>query len=195
MAEKITLGAHDVDVYPQRHAYLTNRLGGYVDRLAGSDLDISDAKGVFDLLGGESYDLLAVLLPQYAKRCPKYEYLGYGSEAAYEAGEYDENEDKSPTFEEIINAFEVSARVQRFDTLKILSKVFDPKLLRAWVNERMATALTQHVSSPSAQDGATPSTNSGALSPTPTESTDSPSNGSSPSSEPTHDEPQPSVTV
>lgn len=189
MTEKIKLGEHEVDVFPQRHAYLTNKLGKYVDRLAGSDLDFSDAAGVAVFLGSEAYDLLSVLLPQYGKRCPRYEFCGYGSQQALEAGEYQENADKSPTFEEIIEAFSVSARVQRFDTLKVLGKVVDPKLLRGWINARLAETLANSASLQSVKDGAPALTTSSAKSPTSTVSEDSPSRASNFSGEPTQDEP------
>ena len=175
MTETITLGDHELECYPQRHAYLTNKLSKYVDRLAASDLDISDASGLATFLGSEAYDLLSVLIPQYGKRCPRYEFLGFESQEACDVGEYDEELDKSPTFEQIIEAFTVSARVQRFDTLKILGKVFDPKLIRGWINAQVATALTNSASLPSAQDGSETSTTSGETSPTLTASTDSPS--------------------
>lgn len=175
MTETITLGDHELEVFPQRHAYLTNKLGKYIDRLAASDLDISDASGLTSFLGSEAYDLLGVLVPQYGKRCPRYEFLGFASQAACDAGDYNEELDKSPTFEQIIEAFTVSARVQRFDTLKILGKVFDPKLIRGWINAQLATALTNSASLHSAQDGSETSTSSGGTSPTLTESTASPS--------------------
>lgn len=175
MADKITLGEHEIEVFPQRHAYLTNKLGKYVQKLAESDLDLGDASGVASFLGGEAYDLLAVLLPQYAKRCPRYEFLGFDSQEACDKDEYDEDKDKSPTFPEIVNAFTVSATVQRFDTLKLLGKVFDPKLLRGWMNAQIAEALDNSRSLQSARDGAETLTSSTAKSPTSPVSADSPS--------------------
>lgn len=183
MTEKITLGDHELDVFPQRHAYLTNKLGKYVQKLAASDLDLGDATGVAVFLGSEAYDLLTVLIPQYGKRCPRYEFLGFDSQEACDAGEYDEDKDKSPTFPEIVNAFTVSARVQRFDTLKVLGKVFDPNLLRGWINAQMATALDKSLSLQSARDGAETLTSSSAKSPTSTPSADSPSPVSTSSAE------------
>jgi hypothetical protein len=184
MADKVTLGDHEVDVYPQRHAYLTNKLSKYVTKLAASDLDIGDAGGVASFLGGEAYDLLSVLIPAYGKRCPRFEFLGYDSQEAFEHDEYDEDKDKSPTFDQIIEAFAVSARVQRFDSLKALGKVIDPKLIRGWINKELAIRLTSSVRLPSAQDGVGPLTSSGATSPTSTASAASPSPDSKPSPEP-----------
>jgi hypothetical protein len=174
-SEKVTLGDHELDVYPQRHAYLTNKLSKYIDQIAEASSEMGDAASFVRFLGNEAYDLLIVLIPQYGKRCPKYEFLGYGSQEACDAGEYDEAEDKSPTFEEIINAFTVASRIQRFDTLKILGKVFDPNLVRGWINAQLATHLSKSVSLQSAPDGVGTLTSSGATSPTSTERTDSPS--------------------
>lgn len=188
MLETIKLGAHELDVFPQRHAYLTNKLSKYVDRLTTSGTDISDARGLTSFLGSEAYDLLIALIPQYEKRCPRYEFMGYASQAACDAGDYEEEHDKSPTFDEIIEAFTVSARVQRFDTLKILGSIFDPKMMRGWINAQMATALTRSASLPSVQDGADPLTSSGTNGRTSVESTDSPSPDSKPSHEPTAQE-------
>jgi hypothetical protein len=179
MHEKVTLGAHEVDVYAQRHAYLSNKLSGFFQELTTMETDVNDAADVVTLLGDRTYDLLAVVLPQYAKRCPKYEFAGYASQEAYEHGDYVEEADRSPSFPEMVNAFEVAARINRFDVLKILGKVFDPNLLRAWVNEQVASAiLNSSAKLPATNTGSGTSTSSGAKSPTSTENEDSPSGDS-----------------
>lgn len=170
--DKIKLGSHELDVYPQRHAYLTNKLGTYVDRLAGSDLELSDAAGLAAFLGSEAYDLLIILIPQYGKRCPRYEFLGFTSQEAADKNEYIEENDESPTFHEIIEAFTVSAQVQRFDTLKILGKVIDPKLIRGWINAKLAETLEKSASLQSLNAGAETQTSSSQKSPTSTVSAD-----------------------
>lgn len=176
--ETVTLGDHEVDVYPQRHAYLTNKLAAFFRELVETDTDINDAAGVVTLLGDRAYDLLGVVLPQYTKRCPLYEFRGYSSESAMEEGLYDERSDKSPSFPEMVGAFETAASVNRFDVFAVLGKVIDPKLLKTWINSKVAEAIsTASVSLPAAKDGAA-STSSGPSSPTSTESGDSPSRGS-----------------
>jgi hypothetical protein len=188
MHEKVTLGAHEVDVYAQRHAYLTNKLAGFFQELTAADVDATNAADVVTLLGDRTYDLLGVVLPQYTKRCPKYEFAGYGSQEAYEHGDYVEELDKSPSFPEMVNAFEVAAQVNRFDVLKVLGKVFDANMLKTWVNSQIADAiLTSSASLPATSDGSPGSTSSGAKSPTSTENEGSPSDGSPPSLRPVSD--------
>lgn len=101
---------------------------------------------------------------------------------------YDEREDKSPSFPEIANAFEVAVVVNRFDALKILGKLVDPTMARRWVNLRLAEAIqsTPSLSSPS-PSGALPSTSSGTTVPTSTGSGDGPGLGSTDSPMPTDD--------
>lgn len=181
--EKVTLGDHEVDVYPQRHAYLTNKLASFFGELVQTDTDVDDAAAVVKLLGDRTYDLLGVVLPQYTKRCPRWEFAGYGSQEAFDNREYDERQDKSPSFPEMVNAFETAARVNRFDVLKVLGKVIEPKMMKAWINSKIAEAISSDsASSPATRAGSPASTSSGATSPATTENGDSPSPGSSPSS-------------
>lgn len=184
--EKVTLGEHEVDVYPQRHAYLSNKLQAFFkDLIVDGGADISDASALIGMLDDRAYDLLEVVMPQYCKRCPKYEFAGYGSQAAYEAQEYDEREDKSPSFPEIVNAFEVAARINRFNVLKIIGNVIDPKLLKTWINSQMAERLSSaSASSLSSRAGSEASTSSGTTDPTSTENEGSPSPGSEDSPRP-----------
>lgn len=140
----IDMGAHTgIPVYAQRHAYLTNKLAGFFRGLTELDASLDGPEDLVPLLGDQAYDLLTVVVPTYTKRCPKYEFCGYGSQEAYDLREYDESEDQSPDFPQILNAFEVSAEVNRFDVLKTIAKVVDPKLLKQWINTQLAIAISK----------------------------------------------------
>ncbi len=175
MDPSVKLGAHDIPVYAQRHAYLTNRLARFFVGLSAlqGEADISDIGDLIPLLGDQAYDLLCAVIPTYAKRCPKYEFCGYGSLEAFAAREYDEELDCSPSFPEILTAFQVAAEVNRFDVLKTLAKVVDPKLLKSWINTQLAVAISNaSLSSPAPAGGSATSTDSGTTTPTSTESGD-----------------------
>ena len=99
--QTITLGDHPgIPVVPQRHARLRHQLSPEdFERLMSSDY------------AAESYRLLCVLIPAIKDTMPLWEYEGYGSQEAMDAGEYHEESDRSPTTDEIINAFEVAFQV------------------------------------------------------------------------------------
>jgi hypothetical protein len=180
---EVILGGKSVPVYPQRHAYLSNRLGKFIDLLSGQADDLDSVQAVVGILGDSVYDLLSALIPSLSKRITKYEWAGYGSQEAYDKGEYDEREDNSPTVPEIIGAFEEAIRVNRFDVFKALGQFVDPKALRAslslWIAEQVSTASP---SLPSISDGSTQSTSSGTTVPTSedSEQPQSPSESESP---------------
>jgi len=139
---EVQLGSHTVPCYPQRHAYLTNRVGKFVDRLAGGADDLGGISDVVGLLGDSAYDVLCALIPNLSKRMPRYEFAGYGSQDAYDAKDYDPELDKSPTFPEIVEAFETAIAVNRFDVFKALKGLVDPKMLKAdvslWISEQIS---------------------------------------------------------
>lgn len=171
MHATVNIGEHkDVPVYGQRHAYLTNKLAGFFSNLTQLDTSIDKPDDLVLLLGDQAYDLLAIVIPTYAKRCPRYEFAGYSSQAAMDNNEYDEDADKSPTFDEILTAFEVAATANRFDVIKTLAKVVDPKLLKSWVNTQIAVAISNaSANSPAPATGSETSTGSGTTAPTSTE--------------------------
>ena len=168
---EVTLGDHTLPVYAQRHAYLANRLGRFIDSLLEGMQEI-DAAGLLNTLQEQSYELLCVLIPNLEKRCPEYEFRGFSSREALEAGDYDEHADKSPTLPEIREAFTVAARVNAFDVLAHLKGIIDPSLLRGVVNAQLAEAIS---GSPSLQNsrsanGTSDSTSSGTTPPATTAS-------------------------
>jgi len=168
---EVTLGDHTIPVYAQRHAYLLNRLGRFISDLQASAGDV-EGDVLLAFLQARSYELLCALMPNLDKRLPEYEYRGYGSREAMEAGDYDEHVDKSPTLPEIRHALEVASTVNGFDVLVHLKALIDPKLVRGWLSAQVAEAiLASSPSSPSANGGSA-STSSGTTPPTSTASTD-----------------------
>ena len=173
---------HVLACHPQRHAYIENRVGKFGDLLVGAtDLEGADVASVVSMLGSRAYDLLCALVPNLGKHVPEWEFRGYGSREAYEAGEYVESEDRSPTFPQIVAAFETAIKVNRFDVFKALRHMVDPKLLRAemslWLTERISNG-SQSSPSPS---GESPPSGFGTTDPTSDDES-----GSSPAQEPSN---------
>lgn len=164
---EVNLGEHSIPCYAQRHAYLTNRVGKFVDRLAGGVGDVDGVADVVGFLGDSAYDVLCALIPNLSKRIPRYEFAGYGSQEAFDTKDYDPELDKSPTFPEIVAAFETAIAVNRFDVFKALKGLVDPKMLRAdlnlWMSQQISGSLPN---SPSPSDGSARSTSSGTTVPT-----------------------------
>ena len=171
MPESITLGGVELAVLPQRHAYLSNRLGPAIQHAVERGEGLTSDK-LMEFAGDGVYDVLCALIPQLAKRMPRWQFLGYGSQTDLDAGEYVEESDESPTLPEIREAFVVAARVNCIDELgKLLGKVIDPQLMRAQVNLALANSLASP-NSPTLSGGSE-STSSGTTSPTSTGSEDS----------------------
>jgi hypothetical protein len=170
MPETITLGAVEIDVLPQRHAYLSNRLGPAIQQAFNRGEGLT-ADGLIEFAAEGTYDVLCALIPKLSQRMPRWQFLGYGSQTALDAGEYDEATDESPTLPEIREAFVVALRTNCIDELgKLLGKVVDPQLIRGQVNLAVANSLA----SPSlpSTSGGSESTSSGPTSPTSTASED-----------------------
>jgi hypothetical protein len=161
---EITLGDHTLPVYAQRHAYLANRLGRFIDELVQRSQDL-DANGIVGALQESSYELLCALVPNMEKRIPEYEYRGFSSREAMEAGDYDEQLDKSPTLPEIRAAFTIASKVNAFDVLTHLKGIIDPSLLRGVVNAQIAEAISQNSPSSLSENGASDLTTSGTTPP------------------------------
>jgi hypothetical protein len=177
MERKVQLGGRDpieVAVVPQRHAYLQNRLGRFFDQLAGmagslgdSDEDTSIGSVMAKVFGDQVYEALCVFLPQLAKRMSKHEFAGYASPEALESLDYDEELDNSPTFPQIVDAFQAAVEVNRFDIFKAVLGKLDPTLLTSALNVAAAETTSRLLpSSPSPSDGLGPSTSSTTTDPT-----------------------------
>lgn len=171
---EIILGDVTVPVYPERHARLSRKLGPAFARALSRGEGISPDK-LMVAAGDGAYDTLAALISNLEKRMPRYRFMGYSSQAAYDAGEYDEDLDEfSPSLPEIKEAFVVALRVNGLtDIGEALGKVIDSRLVKAQINRMIATSI----SSPNSQltSGESTSTSSGQTSPTSPASEASPS--------------------
>ncbi len=186
---KVQLGEHEYTVHPQRHAYLRHRLGAEIESLGESDL-VADGN-LLDQVLEKAYDLLALFIPELM---PRWEFEGYGTPSAFEAQEYDEAADRSPTPDQIIGAFEAALRVNRLDLVKHLKAWVGEEYLRAQVQVMISEMTMRSLeSSPTSasESGESPSTSSTTSEPQQTlngdarEVTGSPSPASTPSSMPT----------
>jgi hypothetical protein len=184
---EITLGADPatgeggvtVPVYPQRHARLSRKLSrlilGVVEE--GQSLSVDT---ILDVGQGRAWELLCILAPALPQRMSEWQFRGYTSADAMAAGDYDEDADTtSPSIPEIRSAIVTCANVSGLDFLthaKGIVQLVDPTLLRALVSEQLMelvdSASTTSPSSPSV-NGDSPSTSSGATTPTSTPSEDS----------------------
>lgn len=158
---------HEIPCYPQRHAYLENRVGKFGDLLVdGLQVDgTPSVSAVLASAGSRAYELLCALIPNLAKRIPEYEFRGFGSREAYEDGDYDEAKDRSPSFAQIVAAFETAIKVNRFDVFTALKAVVDPKAIRVRVSEWILDS-DGLLSSPGTS-GASPQSDSGTTDRTP----------------------------
>lgn len=167
----VRLGEHDYPVYAQRIGYLENRLGSTFGQLVEAQVD---SGSIVSFLGGSAYNVLRVFIPRLM---PEWQFRGYRSEADFESGNYDAEADAGVTLPEVIDAFEVVMKVNRFDLFKHVGKLVDPDLLRSLMNATVAERLTGGGSQIESATTTPPTTSmtSGTTPPTPTETPDSPS--------------------
>lgn len=183
---KVALGEHEYTVHPQRHAYLRHRLGDELGRLG--DVEAVADENLLDQVTQKAYEFLSVFIPDIM---PRWEFEGYGSPSSFEAREYDEAADRSPSPDQIIGAFEMALRVNRLDLVKHLKAWIGEDYLRAQIQVALGT-LTQKALESSetsaSENGASVSPSSTTPDPTPTPvlepelTTASPSSGSTSSS-------------
>lgn len=169
----VALGDYSYEVVPQRIGRLKKHLGRTFGDIA--NLSFESVDGFVDELGDRAHRVLQVFIPDLM---PLYEWLGYRSQDALDNDEEPED-DKGPTFPQIVSAFEVVMQANRFDLFSHLKAVVSPDLLRAQIAGALArtmdgqTMTSQSTSSIPGLD--TPLTTSGTSSPTSDESAASPS--------------------
>lgn len=191
--DQIKLGNHEeIPVYAQRWAYLANRTSKEVMDIL-SQAEVVGAEGelsfsMVDWAGSSTYGLLNSLVPTVGKRMPEYEWHGYISKEAWDNQEYDPDNDPSPTIPEIIEAFNVAIRVNRFDLVSVLKNIIDPKELRGPITKRIASAISRGSLNSQQANGESELTNSSQMPPTSGENGESPSPDSTSSSESTSED-------
>jgi hypothetical protein len=145
---EVTLGASPIDgsggitvpVYPQRVGYLTNKLGGFFERLtesggdlqqtieqlqekAGEDGDVPIADmiaAVGGMANARVYDLVCIVVPNVAKRMPEWQFRGFDSQEAMDRNEYVAELDRGPSVPEVRAALTTGAQVSDVDVFGYL---------------------------------------------------------------------------
>lgn len=162
---EVALADHTVRVVGQKHAYLLHEIPRFLAKLPGGASEVIDAidgdlgKAAETLpafLGEHAYEALTILIPGLKDTLPEYEFRGYGSREAMETGAYDPALDKSPSFDQIVAAFEAVITVNRFDVFKHLGGALgaagaDPTKARSMISQ----------SSPARSNGSAALTSSG----------------------------------
>lgn len=147
----MVLGGHTYIVVPQRIGRLKKRLGKQF-----SGLDDLSFESIADFVG-EGFDrahaALEVFIPELM---PVHEFCGFASESAMNDPDAEEADDVGPTFPEVVTAFEVAFRLNRFDLFKKMGNVLSPELIRAYINRAVSTALLSGTDTTSATSSATP---------------------------------------
>lgn len=153
----VRLGDRIFPVVPQKHARLRHHL-------RGEDFQLLFSKD-YSAVG---YRLLSVLIPAvtHPSGMPQWEFEGFTTEEAwrrYEAGDldaYDENNDPSPTTDEIVEAMEKALMVNGAGRLgKLLNLVETAGAMQKDAASR-ATPMQPSLASPG-ENGDSPSTTTG----------------------------------
>jgi hypothetical protein len=174
----VKLGEYELPVPEQRIGRMENQGKSFVDGLLAVDiqelLDRDDLGGALLALGRErAYDALCMVVPALSKRMARWEFAGYSSAEAMDAGEYDEDADKSPTWPEITAAFRSAKEVNQFDFLdglksfvKGLYEKADPTLVGQAINVGLAEMVSRGLPNSAPLNGASVSTSSTTTAPT-----------------------------
>lgn len=138
---KVTLGEVEYHCYPQRIGYLKNRLDKAITSLAEEKLDNVGSVGDFVGLGGHQvYVFLKVFYPALM---PEWQFEGYGDEPSWNEGIYSEENDRSPSLDQIITAFDMALKVNRLDALKALREAVPFDSLMATVRTMIRARLAE----------------------------------------------------
>lgn len=171
--QKVKLGAHECTVRPQKIGYLIHRLGPDLQDALVADLTGEGA----EVVGEKAHAILKVFVPDLM---PVWEFLGFPSKEAWEAGDYDENLDCSPEPLQVKAAFKAASDVNGGEVLKHLKALLGmlaPELQQkatafivAKLAEESSPLSTTSVPSPTSPStsGESDSTSSGTTPPIPT---------------------------
>lgn len=158
---KFKLGEHEYVALPQRIGYLQNRLGPRLAEL--TELAVDDGKSV---VGKQAYELLSALIPKGFM--PEHEFMGYATKDAYDAGDYDEELDSSPTVPEVFDAVKAVAKVNGGDAVDFLRQLLGGEMIGKLLALVIARMAETSGGSPNSQqlNGASAQTPSGTPAPT-----------------------------
>lgn len=174
---EIKLADHTIRVVGQKHAYLLHEVPKFLAKLPdgarafidSADGDLGDiTEQLPGFLGEHVYEALALLIPGADGKpggleniLPEHEFRGFATREAMDAGEYDPAYDKSPSFDEIVGAFEAVIKVNRFEVFRHVKDALgaggglDPTKARSMISP--SSPRTNGASAPTSS-GTTPPT-------------------------------------
>lgn len=155
---QIKLGGHSYEIVAQPIGWLEQELGDKLNSLGTSDLD----GNIIGSLGSQAHSILKVFIPELM---PEYEWRGYASREAFDAGEYDRVADRSPSANQIAEAFDVALKANGDLGAKV-GNVLGPELLRALIRQAISGQLSGQRPSLPPTNGTSPSVSSGTAVPT-----------------------------
>jgi hypothetical protein len=156
----VELGDYEYHVVAQRIGYLRSKFGVALSGLDTADLSSGN---IIELLGDRVYAVLAVFIPDVM---PKYEFLGYATEEALQADEYNPDYDHSPSATQVKDALMKGAEVNEIDLLKHLGKLIGPEIMRTWAQTVMIDSMKASLQTSAGTSGDTTGITSGLSSPT-----------------------------
>lgn len=177
LKREVELGQHTYLVLPQKIGYLMNKLGSRLQEAL--EAEISGVDGI-KLVGVKAHDTLKVFIPDLM---PVHEFLGFDSEEAMRAGNYDEALDVSPDAPQVEAAFAAVKAVnggQVLDHLKALAGAMAPEMkqrLLGFIVAKMGEAGSRLPTSAPSPTSPPPSGESAPTSSSPTPPTSPPSAG------------------
>lgn len=144
----VQLGQHTLPVYSQTPARIVKRLGRVLDAFRAASTGDDGEPKAFDPAqlirelqwSQKLYYVIETFVPNIRERMAEYELLGYSSREAFDAGDYNEDQDVndgerksiSPTFPQYLEALDVIVKVnggERF--IEMLGKALDVKMIKA----------------------------------------------------------------
>lgn len=155
--ESVRLGSHIYEVVPQPLPLLKRDLADlFAGLLAGRDIT---ADNIGEFVTGSIRDVLAIFLPDLM---PLHEWEGFATKAAMEANMLDRDwaREHAPTGPQARFAIDVCFKSNSLDAWKLLGKLVDPTLLRAWATRQLAGFLSQPSANVFSAPAPTPSTTS-----------------------------------
>lgn len=154
-AVDVTVGDYVYRVVPQRIGYLRSKFGLALQGLDTADLSTGN---FLETLGDRVYNVLQVFIPDLM---PRYTFLGFATEEAMEAGDYNPEYDHSPSATQVKEALLTGAEVNEIDLLKHLGKLIGPELISTWAQTVMIDSMKASLQTSVESNGDTPGTLSG----------------------------------
>jgi len=158
---EVRLGDETYTVVPQPHVRVQRTFPKVLRETFGNvgELDTSDVQSIVGGLGDGVYDVLKVFIDDLM---PRYKFMGFPTQQAMEADEYDdEYADNAPTYPQILDAFEAIYRINGGARIQQgLGKALGPEILGA-ARAMAASWLSRMLQNSQPPSGESDSTSSG----------------------------------